>query len=256
MAELFNPLDLSGRHYLITGAASGIGRATSLLLDRLGAALSLVDKDPLGLQETINSCSGPNHALFEFNLENLAEIDDLVGDVTSKRGVLNGMVHSAGIQMISPAKILKPEVWRKIFTVNTESALAIAKTFHSKKVYVGENGSIVFISSVMGQVGSPGAIAYSMSKSALQGICKSLALEFASKSIRVNCVAPGFVMTPLLDRTAQNWNEEQRKAVEQQHPLGFGRPEDVANAVAFLLADTGRWITGSVLVVDGGYLAN
>ena len=94
-----------------------------------------------------------------------------------------------------------------------------------------------------------------MSKAALHGMTHSLALEFASKKLRVNCIAPGFVRTALFEKTARMWDEAQFQAVEAQHPLGFGLPEDIANAVAFLAADTARWITGSVLVVDGGYLA-
>jgi NAD(P)-dependent dehydrogenase (short-subunit alcohol dehydrogenase family) len=135
------------------------------------------------------------------------------------------------------------------------SAVALAKAMHSKRVYAGDSGSIVFISSIMALAGSPGAIAYSMSKSALHGVARSLALEYAAKRIRVNCVVPGFVRTPLFDRTEKLWDPEQRKSVELQHPLGFGDPIDIAHAVAFLLADTGKWITGTALVVDGGYLA-
>ena len=131
----------------------------------------------------------------------------------------------------------------------------LAKAMSGKKNYAGERGSIIFISSVMAHAGSAGAIAYSMSKAALEGIARPLALELAARRIRVNCIAPGFVRTPLLDETSKQWDDASRKAVEDLHPLGFGDPEDVANAVAFLVADTGRWITGSTLVVDGGYLA-
>jgi NAD(P)-dependent dehydrogenase (short-subunit alcohol dehydrogenase family) len=113
----------------------------------------------------------------------------------------------------------------------------------------------VFISSIMALAGSPGAIAYSASKAALHGMARSMAMEFAPRNIRVNCVAPGFVRTPMYERTEQLWDDEQKKAVEANHPLGIGAPEDIANAVAFLCCDTGRWITGTVLVVDGGYLA-
>jgi len=249
-----HPLDLLGKHYLITGAASGIGSAVAVLLSRLGASLSLVDCDANGLQETIRlTAAGP--ACYQFDLKDIGGIDRLVGDVVSKGGRLHGVVHSAGLQSIMPAKALTVEAWREIFAVNTESALALAKGMQSKKVYAGESGSIVFISSIMALAGSPGAIAYSMSKSALHGMARSLALEYASKRIRVNCVAPGFVRTPLFERTEKLWDAEQKRAVELQHPLGFGEPGDIANAVAFLLADTGRWITGTVLVVDGGYLA-
>lgn len=107
----------------------------------------------------------------------------------------------------------------------------------------------------MGIVGDKGNAAYAMTKGALNSVTRSLALELASKAIRVNSVAPAFVRTPMYAKTEQAWTPEQRAMVEALHPLGVGQPDDVANAVAFLLADTGRWITGSVLAVDGGYTA-
>jgi NAD(P)-dependent dehydrogenase (short-subunit alcohol dehydrogenase family) len=251
-----NPLDLSDRHYLVTGASSGIGRATATLLHALGARLALVDCDVVGLEKLQASLgtNGTVHAQVA-DLADINAISSLVTTCVDEGGPLHGLVHCAGIQSIGPLRTLQVDAWRKIFAVNAEAALALSKAMSSKKVYAGEHGSMVFISSVMGSVGSAGAIPYAMSKSALNGIARSLALELAGRRIRVNCVAPGFVHTPLFERTEKLWDDDQRKAVEDQHPLGFGYPEDIANAVAFLLADTGRWITGSVLVVDGGYLA-
>ena len=255
-ALISNPMNLAGRHFLVTGASSGIGRHTAMLLHELGAHLSLVDRDEDGLEETRDIFGLTENAhIHVADLSDTAAIEGLVADCVAKGGALNGVVHCAGIQSIGPVRSLKIDTWRKIFAVNTEAALALSKAMASKKVYAGDNGSIVFISSVMGSVGSAGAVPYSMSKAALEGMARSLALEFSARRIRVNCVAPGFVNTPLLERTGKMWDDDQRKAVEDQHPLGFGEPGDIANAVAFLLADTGRWITGSVLVVDGGYLA-
>lgn len=240
----------------MTGAGSGIGRSTAVLLHRLGARLSLVDRDGDGLAAVADELGGGDRLHCHVaDLSDPVPIDALVSRCVARGGLLHGVVHCAGIQAIAPVRSLQIDVWRRIFAVNTEAALMLGKAMASKKVYAGQGGSIVFISSVMGMAGSAGAIAYSMSKAALDGMARSLALELAARSIRVNCIAPGFVRTPLLDRTGKLWDEDQRKAVEDLHPLGFGLPEDIANAVAFLLADTGRWITGSVMVVDGGYLA-
>lgn len=252
----YNPLAIEGRHYLVTGASSGIGRATARMLHRLGATLSLVDQNGDGLSALVEElAAGGTVRSHTADLSAIETIDGMVGECVAACGRLHGVVHCAGIQSIAPVRALRMETWRRIFAVNTEAALVLSKAMASKKVYAGEHGSIVFLSSVMGSVGSPGAIPYSMSKAALDGIARSLALELAPRAIRVNCIAPGFVRTPLFDRTEQMWDESQRTAVEEQHPLGFGQPDDIAHAVAFLLADTGRWITGSVMVVDGGYLA-
>lgn len=249
-----NPLDLAGRHCLITGAASGIGRATAELFATLGAYVSLVDCDEGSLHALAGGLPNGPHACYVYDLANLKGIDDLVRKVVSELGPLHGMVHAAGIQSVIPAKDLKPEAWQRIFAVNTEAALALARNMARKRVCQG-NGSVVFISSVMALAGSPGAVAYAMSKSALHGLARSLALELAPKGTRVNCIAPGFVRTPMLERLERDWDASQRDAVEALHPLGFGEPQDIAHAAAFLVAATGRWITGSVLVVDGGYLA-
>jgi NAD(P)-dependent dehydrogenase (short-subunit alcohol dehydrogenase family) len=247
--------DLAGRHFIVTGASSGIGQTVAWLFDSLGAQLTLVDLNRTGLEETAARCSQNHHVLFEFDLRCVEGIDQLVSDAVARAGPLYGFVHCAGMQVVMPARVLTPAAWREIFAVNTESGLAVAKSFSSKKVRAESGGSIVFISSVMALVGSPAATAYSMSKSALHGIARSLAIEYAPRRIRVNCIAPGFVRTPMFERSEKLWNDSQRAAVEAQHPLGFGNPEDVANAAAFLCADTGRWITGTTLVVDGGYLA-
>jgi NAD(P)-dependent dehydrogenase (short-subunit alcohol dehydrogenase family) len=253
--DSLNLFNVEQRHFLVTGASSGIGQGVAVLLDRMGATLTLVDRDLAGLEQTLSYLVSKDHLLLEFDLRQVDDIDNLIKTSVARRGLLNGVVHCAGIQAVTPAKVLTRASWQEIFSVNTESGLALAKALHSRKVYAGSHGSIVFISSIMGLVGSPGAIAYSMSKAALHGITRSLALEFASKKIRVNCIAPGFVKTPLFEKTQKLWDEAQAKAAEAMHPLGFGMPEDIANAVLFLCSDMGRWITGTVLVVDGGYLA-
>ena len=249
-----NPLDLSGGHYLITGAASGIGRATAELFASLGARISLVDCDEAPLAELVGSLPNGPHAYRVHDLADVEGIDGLVREIVSENGLLHGMVHAAGTQVVMPAKDIKPATWRRILAVNTEAALALARNMARKRVCQG-GGAVVFISSVMALAGGVGSVAYSMSKSALHGLARSLALELAPLGVRVNCIAPGFVHTPMLERLERTWDAAQRDAVESLHPLGFGEAKDIAHAAAFLAASTGRWITGTVLVVDGGYLA-
>jgi NAD(P)-dependent dehydrogenase (short-subunit alcohol dehydrogenase family) len=251
----YNPMDLSGRRILVTGASAGIGRAIAVLLSRLGAAVVCVGRNPSNLADTLSLLAGENHISQVYDLHDLAGIQPWLQEIAARGGGLHGLVHAAGIQSTLSLKLLNPEKWREVFMVNTEAALSLAQGFQTRQVYAGEKGAIVFISSVMGLVSAPGRTAYSLSKGALDGAMRALALELAPKKIRVNCVTPAFVNTAMYQEMTRVWDEPQRAQVERLHPLGIGEPEDVAQAVAFLLADTGRWITGTTLVVDGGYTA-
>jgi NAD(P)-dependent dehydrogenase (short-subunit alcohol dehydrogenase family) len=256
MSIVEHPLNLTGRRLLVTGAASGIGLATCQLLSRLGGRIVAIDSNAEGLARALPTLEGTGHDSRCFDLREIERIPALVLEIATGGGPLFGMVHAAGVSCIQPARLLEPSRYRDVLLINTEAALALARGFQNKKASDPTGGSIVFISSVMAFSGSPGAAAYGMTKAALTGLAKSLAVEFAPRKIRVNCVAPGFVNTPMFDRVSASWEPEQRLQVEAEHPLGLGEPSDVAGAIAFLLADTGRWITGSVLVVDGGYSAH
>lgn len=252
-SKFHDPLSLRSRRVLVTGAASGIGRATCMLLSGLEARVAAVDIDGPGL-ESLELC-GNGHVRRCFDLENVERIPALMAELALEGGPLFGVVHAAGLSCVQPLRLLTPALYRKVLLLNTEAALALARGFQKKTVSDSAGGSIVFISSVMALAGSAGAAAYSLSKAALHGLARSLAIELASERVRVNCVAPGFVRTPMFERMAAVWDDAQLSRVEADHPLGLGTPADVANCIAFLLADTGRWITGTVLTVDGGYTA-
>jgi NAD(P)-dependent dehydrogenase (short-subunit alcohol dehydrogenase family) len=254
--DFITPLSLRSRRVLVTGAASGIGRAACELLSRLEARIVAVDIDEAGLDGASQGLAGEGHTRCRFDVSDVERIPAWMADVAQKGGPLFGVVHAAGLSCVQPLRLLSPEAYRKVLLLNTEAALALARGFHKKTVAEAAGGSIVFISSVMASAGAPGAAAYSMSKAALHGLTRSLAVELAPAKIRVNCVAPGFVRTPMFDRMSAPWDAGQLARVEEDHPLGLGAPADVANSIAFLLADTGRWITGSVLTVDGGYTAH
>jgi NAD(P)-dependent dehydrogenase (short-subunit alcohol dehydrogenase family) len=251
-----NPMSLRSRRILVTGAGSGIGRATARLLSRLEARVVAVDVDAGALASLQSELAGGGHVFKTVDLLDVDAIPAWMADLTAAAGPLAGIVHCAGTQRIQPLRMLASAEYRPLLRLNTEAALALARGFQKKTVCEAEGGSIVFISSVMAWSGSAGAAAYSMSKAALHGLARSLAMELAGRRIRVNCVAPGFVRTPMLERIAALWEPGQLEQVAALHPLGLGEAEDVANAIAFLLADTGRWMTGSVLTVDGGYTAH
>lgn len=248
--------DIKSNKYLITGAASGIGKATALLLSEKGADLILVDIDEKGLAETAKLCDTKIKLL----ALDLSDTDNIATSITlaiKDFGKLHGIVHAAGVPYVSPLKSISLERLRKTFDINTFAALQLAKTFCNKNVHeqTETGSSIVFISSIYASVGSSSNSGYAMSKAAIEGLTKALAIEFASRKIRVNCIAPGFVKTPMDKNIATYFDSEHEILVEKLHPLGLGEPLDVACAVAFLFSDAAKWITGTVMHVDGGFTA-
>jgi NAD(P)-dependent dehydrogenase (short-subunit alcohol dehydrogenase family) len=250
-----NPLDLTGRTILVTGASSGLGKGIAELLSRLGAKLVLVARDGTRLDITRSSLAGQDHATEIFDLAQTDAIPGWMREVTKRHGILHGVVHSAGILTTKPLRMQMATDWEGAMRLNVAAAAALAKGFRQKGVYAG-TGSIVFLSSVMALVGQPGQVLYSATKGALVAMTRSMALELAREGIRVNCVAPAVVLAGMSEDLQRNVSPEQFAAITAMHPLGLGQPLDVANAVAFLLADTARWITGTTLTVDGGYTAH
>lgn len=247
-------LDLTGRSYLITGAASGMGRAASILLSKKGARLILVDINSDGLAVTRERCAGDTIVL-NLDLSVPELFKEKIGKIIESFGKINGIVHCAGLPYISPLKTVNSDTCDKIYKINTYAAVELAKIFISKKVYAGEYGSIAFISSVYGLVGSAANVGYALSKGGIQAVTKALAIELAPKRIRVNCIAPGFIKTNMMENVTSSFTEDYTERLESLHPLGLGEADDVANAILYLLSDMSKWVTGSILSVDGGFTA-
>jgi NAD(P)-dependent dehydrogenase (short-subunit alcohol dehydrogenase family) len=249
-----NPLDLSGRTVLVTGASSGIGRECAVLLSSLNARLVIAGRDQSKLKDTLSSLTGTGHSIEAFDFAATDQIVDWVRKIAGQVGPLFGFVHSAGKQLVGPIRTLTPAAMEEQMRLNIFSSMMLARGF-CQKGCGAKGGSLVFISSIMANVGKPGLSAYCASKAALVGLTRSLALELTRDKVRVNCIAPSIIETELTANLKELMLPEQWTALEEAHPLGFGTPRDVANAAAFLLADTGRWITGTALVVDGGFSA-
>ena len=224
-------MDLTGRRFLVTGAASGIGQATAVLLSHLGAKVACLDVNSGGLGQTGSLLQGEGHSLEVRDLKDLDGIAVWMPALVATFGQLHGFVHAAGVSAPWPVKALSVEAWREVFLINTEAALSLTKAFQKRKIFAGENGSVVFISSVMAQVGSSSGAVYSMTKGAVDGMARSLAMELAPRGIRVNCVAPAFVKTPMFECLEKQWDSSQYARVEALHPLGYGQPKDIAHAV-------------------------
>lgn len=249
-----NLLNLCSRTYLITGAASGMGRATSILLSQCGARLILVDVNEEGLYKTQQQCVTESVVLV-MDLSLSIDFKEKIYSVINSFGKINGFVHCAGLPYVSPLKTITAEACEKVYKINSYAAVELAKIFVNKKVYAGEQGSIVLISSVYGLVGSAANVGYALSKGAIQGITKALAIELASKRIRVNCIAPGFIKTTMMDNVSSSFSDDYTGRLDGMHPLGLGEASDVANAILFLLSDMAKWVTGAIISVDGGFTA-
>jgi NAD(P)-dependent dehydrogenase (short-subunit alcohol dehydrogenase family) len=250
-----NPMDLTGHSILVSGASSGMGRETSILLSRLGATLVLVARRADALAETERLLEGSGHRSVPYDLTATDGIPAWMKALAAESGPLSGLVHSAGIQLTRPLRVLTQAHLDDVMRINLGAAVALVKGFRQKGVVSDKGRSVVLVASIMGLVGQPGIGAYAASKGALIALCRSLALELAPERIRLNCVCPGHVHTEMAQRLRETLTPEQFAAIEAMHPLGIGTALDVAYAVAFLLADTSRWITGTTLVVDGGYTA-
>ena len=249
-----NPMDLTGSTILVTGASSGLGREICVLLSRLGANVVLVARDSERLTQTLEMLECGNHRIESYDLCDVEGIPRWLKGVAEHTGPLHGIVHSAGVHAMGPVRFLKPASLHELMQINLTAAVQLTKGVRQKGV-CGTPASVVFLSSVMGLVGQAGVSAYCASKGALIALARALAVELAPEQIRVNCVAPGHVRAGMGAPQQSHLTAEQVAAIEARHPLGFGEAEDVAHATAFLLARTGRWITGTTLVVDGGYSA-
>jgi NAD(P)-dependent dehydrogenase (short-subunit alcohol dehydrogenase family) len=252
---MINPLDLSGQTILVTGASSGIGRETARLISQLGAHVVVAGRNEERLTETVRSLDGEGHRAELFDLSSVDEIPSWLKRISASFGPLHGLVHSAGTIKLRPLRALNSQTVEDLMSINVNAAIGLAKGFCQKNVHA-PSGSIVFLSSVTGLTGQAGLAAYAASKGAIVALTRALAVELAAEGIRVNCVAPGLVTTEMGQGQLGLLTPEQGAALEAMHLLGFGCARDVSNAIAFLLAETARWITGTVLVVDGGYTAH
>ncbi len=252
---MINPMEMTDKRIIVTGASSGLGRETAVLLSQLGAKIILVARDVERLQESARMLDGDGHGVEPFDLSNADEIPKWVKGLAGKYGLLDGVVHAAGLQMTRSIKDWNANDCDRLMSVNLYPCFALARGLRQKGVHTSGSG-LVYIASAVGLVGEIGLSVYSASKAAIIGLTRSLAMELVRDGIRVNAVAPGTVGTEMIDTMLDRMPEDYLSKQMAKHPLGLGKPRDVAHAVAFLLAQTGRWITGTTLVVDGGYTAH
>lgn len=244
---IYNPFSLGGKSVLITGASSGIGKATAIECSKMGATVIISGRNEVRLKETFDLLVGKGH---EMIIGDLTKDTDVVA-LCEKVDNLDGLVHCAGISGHKLFSYLKKEEIDQMFAINYYSPLKISQTMvKSKKISKG--GSIVFITSTSGILSSYiGGSLYSSTKGAVNGLIKGIALELAPKRIRVNSVMPSMVETPIMN--GGDITNEQFESDKNRYPLKrYGKPEEVAYAVIYLLSDASAWVTGTNLLIDGG----
>lgn len=242
-----NPFSLNGKVVLITGASSGIGRSTAVECAKMGAALIVTGRNEDRLAETLSSLSGDNHTSFIADLTLETDLERLVDSVNT----LDGIVLCAGTGVTCPFQFATRDKLDKVFQTNFFAPVELLRLLVKRKK-IKKGASVVFISSVGGVYSiNPGNSVYGASKSAFNSMMRFSAKELAAKKIRVNSVNPGMVETPLIHGGV--FSEEDRTNDIAKYPLGtYGRPEDVAYGIIYLLSDASGWVTGSSLIIDGG----
>lgn len=237
---------------MITGASSGIGRACAILCSKLGAKIIACGRNTERLAETISQLSGTGHISMAFDLNDERSIEDNIRGLKGSNP-MSGFIHSAGIERTNPLRMVYMDDFVEMFKINVAAATAIAKQITKPAMYDKDGLSIVFISSISGLQGERGKIEYSTTKVALSGLTKSLAMELSAKNVRVNSISPAMVKTQMLGRMFENLPPESVADIERKHLLGIPDAESVANMAVYLISDLAKHITGTNIVVDGGY---
>lgn len=256
MKKISDPFSLNKKLILITGASSGIGKKCAVTCSEMGASVILMGRDPDRLRETQALMEKPDqHISISADLTSYDFVWEKVREVIKEKGRIDGLINCAGISTTLPLNALSIEKMEHYFRTNVVSAINLTRLVIKPAHFSENGGSIVFISSVMGVVGEIGKTLYCMTKGALISAVRSMSLELAQRKIRVNSISPGVVVTPMSQKSVYSQKDDRLKMIADLHPLGLGKPSDVANACVFLLSDSSRWITGTNLVVDGGYMA-
>lgn len=244
MMEGYNPYSLEGKTVLVTGASSGIGKATAIECSRLGATVVATGRDEVRLSETMAALTGDGHVSI---MADLAKAEDVVRLILELPQI-DGFVCNAGITRRRPVSYVKEEELCEVFEINTFTCFTLTKAIMKAKK-MNRGGSMVFLSSMAARQVTPGNAMYAASKAAVESFARSCAQEYAPMQIRANAILPGMVETPLNKKGALSVEAIER---DKQHYLmkRYGKPEEIAWAIAYLLSDASAWTSGTSMIVS------
>lgn len=242
-----NAFTLENKTILVTGASSGLGRQTAITASQMGATVMITGRNEQRLNETLSQLHGTGHRIFIADLTVQHDIDSLVAQLPE----LNGVVYSTGISDLTPARFITSAAIEKTFSISFNASVLLTAGLLGKK-RIAKKASLVFISSISTRYPFVGGAMYISAKAALEAYARVLALELAGRGVRVNCVAPAFVRTPMLDQTAENYSQEAVNMIEAKQIFGLGDPEDVSNTIVYYLSDAAKWVSGTNLILGGG----
>ena len=249
---MINPMDLTGKHIIVTGASSGIGRSTCIQASKLGAKVTLIARNEEKLKETLSLMEGNHHKYFVFDLNEIEKIEQLVSNIVDDIGMIDGLVHCAGLGLNRPIKLAKPDFVEQVTRLNYFSFVELIRNASNKKR--SNNGaSFIGISSVAAVHGNKTQGVYSASKGAMNSIVHSFAKELAPRAIRVNTIAFGMVETDMYKGFLESGGNNEELLQDQY--LGIIPVEYAGNAICFLLSDVSKYITGGTLNYDAGDLS-
>lgn len=248
--------DLHGKVALVTGAGRGLGRGMALALAEAGADVVAVSRSVGQLEETQEQLReyGGNPGIIPWNLSDSHGLDDLVARVIERYGHIDVLLHAAGVQVRKPALEVDLEDWESVQAVHLRATFFLSQAVARRMIERGTGGKIILVSSVTSHIGVANLAPYSAGKSGVLGLVRTLAVEWASQSIQVNAIGPGYFHTALTDELFQD--PERRERLLSRIPIGrAGKPEDLAGATVFLASSASDYVTGQVINVDGGWLA-
>jgi NAD(P)-dependent dehydrogenase (short-subunit alcohol dehydrogenase family) len=244
-----DPFSLAGKRILVTGASSGLGLATALACARMGAEVIASGRDATRLGQTLECLRAISPRAHRLAVADLTQADQRHALVAELEQGLQGVVHSAGISRLCPVRQISAEHLQSLYAINVEAPVLLTREL-LRQGRLSDESSIVFIASIAARIGVAGVAGYSATKAALIAMARCLAMEVAHRRMRVNCLAPALVETPLVQAARTTVSTFDKHL--QGYPLGIGQPDDVAHAALYLLAEASRWVTGTTLVLDGG----